>query len=100
MAHPNSRLKPWRWSMATVLDSQFASITSESLLDLASSVRSIKKISRIGFTLIENGHAQVFGYGENGLQVRDCLHPDDLARIVLAQIIAGSATGRPSILQG
>jgi CDP-paratose 2-epimerase len=37
------------------------------------------------------------GYGGTGLQVRDCLHPDDLAQLVLIQIDAGSTADRPSI---
>jgi CDP-paratose 2-epimerase len=32
------------------------------------------------------------GYGGSGLQVRDCLHPEDLARLVLAQMGSGSDT--------
>lgn len=37
------------------------------------------------------------GFGGSGFQVRDCLHPKDLARLVLLQIEAGSAKDRPGI---
>jgi CDP-paratose 2-epimerase len=37
------------------------------------------------------------GYGGTGFQVRDCLHPDDLAQLVLIQVDAGTASDRPSI---
>ena len=37
------------------------------------------------------------GFGGRGLQVRDCLHPDDLARLVVLQIASG-ATGPQPIL--
>ena len=37
------------------------------------------------------------GYGGTGLQFRDCLHPNDLARLLLIQIDAGAAKDRPSI---
>lgn len=35
------------------------------------------------------------GYDGRGLQVRDCLHPEDLARLVLMQIHAGADRTRP-----
>jgi CDP-paratose 2-epimerase len=44
----------------------------------------------------ERSPLKFIGYGGTGLQVRDCLHPEDLARIVLTQINAG-ATDQSSI---
>jgi CDP-paratose 2-epimerase len=45
----------------------------------------------------ERSPLKFIGYGGSGRQVRDCLHPHDLARIVLAQIDAGTGGGPPSI---
>lgn len=45
----------------------------------------------------ERAPLKFIGYGGTGLQVRDCLHPDDLAQIVLMQIAAGDDRARPNI---
>ena len=45
----------------------------------------------------ERSPLQLVGYGGTGLQVRDCLHPDDLARLVSAQLDAGGSADRPRI---
>jgi len=37
------------------------------------------------------------GYGGTGLQVRDCLHPNDLAHLLSVQLDAGASTDRPRI---
>lgn len=38
-----------------------------------------------------------FGFGGRGLQVRDCLHPDDLADLLVVQV-SRAAGGRPEIV--
>jgi CDP-paratose 2-epimerase len=43
----------------------------------------------------ERSPLKLVGYGGTGLQVRDCLHPNDLARLVSAQLDAGAGTDRP-----
>src|SRR5262249_8331180 len=45
----------------------------------------------------ERAPLKFIGYGGTGLQVRDCLHPDDLTRLVLMQIAAGGDGSRPNI---
>jgi CDP-paratose 2-epimerase len=45
----------------------------------------------------ERAPLKFIGYGGTGLQVRDCLHPDDLAQMVLMQIAAGDDRARPPI---
>lgn len=45
----------------------------------------------------ERAPLKFIGYGGTGLQVRDCLHPDDLAQMILMQIAAGNERARPSI---
>lgn len=37
------------------------------------------------------------GFGGNGHQVRDCLHPDDLAMLLLQQMAWGTKDGRPRL---
>jgi CDP-paratose 2-epimerase len=38
------------------------------------------------------------GFGGKGCQVRDCLHPHDVVALILKQIKAGQANGRPQIV--
>lgn len=38
------------------------------------------------------------GFDGRGHQVRDCLHPRDLAPLILAQMASGSAGGRPAVI--
>jgi CDP-paratose 2-epimerase len=38
------------------------------------------------------------GFGGKGFQVRDCLHPRDVVSMVLKQMRAGAAAGRPRII--
>ncbi len=38
------------------------------------------------------------GFGGTGFQVRDCLHPKDVVLLLLKQMSAGPASGKPSII--
>lgn len=38
------------------------------------------------------------GFDGAGHQVRDCLHPDDLSRLIMAQMQAGREPGKPAII--
>lgn len=45
------------------------------------------------------GHAlRYLGFGGHGHQTRDCLHPADLAPLLLAQFVHGSSAGKPRLL--